>query len=79
MVSLRLDQRRMLAIVLMESFMMNTKEVVQEAGLIVGFNEKIVRRHCNEFFKNKGYLPESQQGKHESHCIYTSTRKPESG
>ena len=64
----------MLAIVLMESFetkqMMNIKEAPQEAGSIVGFNEKTVRRHHNEFFNNKGYLPESRQGKYERHCIY---------
>ena len=74
MVSMRLDQRRMLAVILIESFKtrqrMNVKEAAQEAGSIVGFNEKTVRRHRNEFFKNKGCLPESRQGKYERHCIY---------
>ena len=74
MVSLRLDQRRMLGVILMESFKcrqgMNVKDAAQEAGSIVGFNEKTVRRHRNDFFNNKGYLSESKHGKHERHCVY---------
>lgn len=38
---------------------MNVKDAAQEAGLIVGFNEKTVRKHRNDFFNNKGYLTES--------------------
>ena len=36
----------------------------------VGVNERTIRWHCNEFFKNKLYQPESRQGKYERHCIY---------
>lgn len=74
MVYLRLDQRQMLAVNLMESFKcrqrMNVKDAAQEASSIVGFNEKTVRRHRNDFFNNKGYLTESKQGKYERHCVY---------
>ena len=46
MVTLRLEQRRMLGVILMESFKqrqgMNVKDAAQEAGSIVGFNEKTV-------------------------------------
>ena len=74
MVSLRLDQRRMLAVIVMKSFKcrqrMNVKDAAQEAGLIVGFKEKTVRRHRNGFFNNEGYLTETKQGKYEWHCVY---------
>ena len=74
MVSLRLDQRRMLAVILMESFKtrqgMTVKDAATEAGSIVGFNEKTVRRHRNDFFTNKGHLSESRRGKYERHCVY---------
>lgn len=67
MVSLPLDQRRMLGVILMESFKtrqkMNVKDAAREAGSIVGFNEKTVRRHRNDFFSNKGHLTLSRQGK----------------
>ena len=72
--SLRLDQRQMLAVILMESFKnrqgMKVKDAAQEAGSIVGFNEKTVRKHRNNFFDNKGYLSESRRGKYDRHCIY---------
>ena len=54
MVSLRLDQHQMLGVILMESFKcrqgINVKDAAQEADSIVGFNEKTVRRHRNDFF-----------------------------
>ena len=72
--SLRLDQRRMLSVILMESFKnrqnMNTKDAAQESGSIVGFNEKTVRKYRNDFFNNKGSLSEFRQGKYERHCVY---------
>ena len=49
---------------------MKVKDAAQEAGSIVGFNEKTVRRHRNDFFNNKGSLTESRRGKYERHCIY---------
>ena len=50
MLSLRLDQRKMLSVILMETFKsrikMNAKDAATEAGSVVGFNEKTVRRYC---------------------------------
>ena len=49
MVSLRLDQRKMLAVILMETFKnrweLNAKDAATEAGSVVGFNEKTVRNY----------------------------------
>ena len=60
MVSLRRDQRQMLAVILMESFKqrqkINVKDAAQEAGSIVGFNEKMVRKYRNDFFANEGHF-----------------------
>ena len=46
------------------------KDAAREAGSMVGFNEKTVRKHQNNFFDNKRYLSESHQGKYERHYIY---------
>ena len=37
----------------------------------VGVNERTIRWHCNEFFKNKLYQPESRQGKYEKGTAFT--------
>ena len=67
-ISLQLDQHQMFAVILIESFKnwpgMKGKGATQEAGSIVDFNEKTVRKHCNDLFNNKGYLLESRQGKY---------------
>ena len=51
--SLRLEQRKMLAVTLMESFKNREKMIVKqattEAGSIVGFSEKSVRKYRNDF------------------------------
>jgi hypothetical protein len=74
MLSLRLDQRKMLSVILMETFKsrikMNAKDAATEAGSVVGFNEKTVRRYRNDFFENKGEFTIQQQGKYERHCVY---------
>ena len=48
MVSLRLDQRKMLSVILMETFKsrmkMSAKDAATDSGSVVGFNEKTVRR-----------------------------------
>ena len=59
-VSFRLKQRRMLGVIFMESF--KSRQQMNVAGSIVGFNEKTVIRHRNDFFKNKGHLSESRRG-----------------
>ena len=74
MVTLRLEQRKMLAVTLMESFKtrqkMNVKDAAREAGSIVGFSDKTVRKYRNNFFANKGNLTPLKQGKYEQHCVY---------
>ena len=64
----------MLSVNLMESFKtrqsMTVKNAATEAGPIVGFNKKTVRRHHNDFFQNKGHLTESRRGKYERYCVY---------
>ena len=73
-VSLSLDQCRMLGVILMESFKsrqkMNVKDAAREVGSIIGFNEKTVRRHRNDFFSNEGHLTLSRQGKYKRQCVY---------
>ena len=73
----------MVGVILMESFKcrqgINVKDAAQEAGSIVGFNKKTVRRHRNDFFNNKGYLRDSKQGKYEWHCVYNDEEKHGNG
>ena len=75
MLSLLLEQRRMLAVILMESFKLRQKINMKDAAFtitvsIVGFNEETVRRNRSDFFSNKGKLTLSRQGKYELHCVY---------
>ena len=42
----------------------------REAGSIVGFSDKTVRKYRNNFFANKGSLTPLKQGKYERHCVY---------
>ena len=66
MLTLRLEQQRMLGVNLMESFKrrqkMNVKDAAKEAGSIVGLSEKTVRKYRNDFFTNKGSLNTTQTG-----------------
>ena len=70
MVSLRLDQRKMLSVIAMEHFKsrmhLNVKDAATEAGCIIG---KTVRRYRNEFFQNEGHFAIRLQGKYERHCV----------
>ena len=43
---------------------MTRKDAAQEAGSILGWNEKTVRRYRKEFFDDKRELIEMRQGKH---------------
>ena len=36
-------------------FNLNTKQAAIEAGSVVGFNEKTIRRNRNDFFENEGH------------------------
>ena len=66
--SLQLDQRRMLAVLLAESFRtrqgMGIVDAAREAGSIVGYSDKTVRKLRTEFYENKGELKERKQGKY---------------
>ena len=78
MLTLRLEQRRMLGVNLVESFKrrqkMSVKDAAKEAGSIVGLSEKTVRKYRNDFFTNKGSLTPLKQGKYERHCVYHDER-----
>ena len=74
MVSLRLDQRKMLAVILMESFKQRQKmsitDAAREAGSIVGVNEQTIRRYRSDVFSNDGKFSVCQQGRYERRCLY---------
>ena len=67
-VALPRDTRRMMAVLLMESFKkrqkMQVMDAAREAALITGYNERTVRKYRDEFFSNKGELEESKRGKY---------------
>ena len=73
MVSLPSVQRKTLGVLLMHSFQrrqkMNVRDSAVEAGSIIGYNEKTVRKHSKEFFENHGKFPETKQGKYKRHCL----------
>ena len=64
--SLLLDHQCMLAVLLAESFRtrqrMGVVDAAREAGLIVSYSDKIVRKMRKEFYENKGVLKERKQG-----------------
>ena len=64
----------MLSFILMEHFKnrlnLNVKQAATEAGSVVGFNEKTVRRYHNDFFENQGDFSVQLQGKYERHCVH---------
>ena len=67
MISLRCNQRQMLAVILMEHFKkrfnLNVKQAATEAGSVVGFNKKTVCSYRNDFFsKMKVILVSSCRG-----------------
>jgi len=73
LVSLPSVQHKTLGVLLMHSFQfqqkMTLKDSAVEAGSIVGYNEKTVRKHSKEFFKNHGKFTETKQGKYKRHCL----------
>ena len=73
-VALPRDTRRMMAVLLMESFKkrqkMSVMDAAQEAASITGYNERTVRKYRDEFFSNKGELEESKRGKYKRFCVY---------
>lgn len=70
-VALPRDVRRMLAVILMESFKkMQVVAAATEAGSIMGYNERTVRKYRDEFFSNKGELEETKRGKYARCVVY---------
>ena len=76
MVSLRRDQRRILAVIIIEHFKnrlnLNVKAAATEAESIVGFNEKTIRQYRNDFFENECHFTAQLQGKYERQCVHNS-------
>ena len=76
MVSLPSATRKMLSVVLVESFMTRLKmkrtAAALEAASITGFNEKTVRRYRKEFYENKGHFKEEKRGKYQRHCLFNN-------
>ena len=72
--SLPLDDRRMLAVLLMESFMnrqkMQVVDAAREAGSIVGYSDRTVRTLRKQFWDNNGMLEERKQGKYARMTVY---------
>ena len=68
------DDRCMLAVLLAESFRtrqnMGVVDAAREAGSIVGYSDKTVRKLRKEFFENKGVLKERRQGKYKRLTVY---------
>ena len=66
-ITLPRDIHHVMAVVLMESLKKQQKmqvvDAAREAALITGYNERIVQKHCKEFFSNKGEPEESKRGK----------------
>ena len=72
--SLPLDDRRMLAVLLMESFInrqkMQVVDAAREAGSIVGYTDRTVRTLRKQFWDNNGMLEERKQGKYARMTVY---------
>lgn len=72
--ALPLDDRRLLAVVLMESFRKRQKmqvvDAAREAASIVGYSDRTVRKLRKQFFDNKGELDGRKQGKYERITVY---------
>lgn len=73
-VSLRLSDRKMLSVLLMETlqkrFNIKATAAALEAAWITGFNEKTVRYYRKDFMDNKGHFKEEKRGKHKRVCLF---------
>ena len=71
---LSLDDRRMLAVLLTESFRTRQKmgivDAAREAGSIVGYSDRTVRDLRKQFWDNEGMLDERRQGKYDQMMVY---------
>lgn len=73
-VSLPLTERKMLAVMLMETvqkrFNIKSTAAALEAAWITGFNEKTVRKYRKEFFENRGKFKDEARGKYKRFCLF---------
>lgn len=73
-VSLPLTERKMLAVMLMETvqkrFNIKSTAAALEATWITGFNEKTVRKYRKEFFENRGKFKDEARGKYKRFCLF---------
>ena len=73
-VSLPLNSRRMLAVMLMETlqkrFKIGSTAAALEAAWMTGFNEKMVRGYRKEFFERRGKLKDEGRGKYKRFCLF---------
>ena len=71
---LPLDDRRMLAVLLTESFKTRQKmgvvDAAREAGSIVGYSDQTVRDLRKQYWDNEGMLDERRQGKYDRMMVY---------
>ena len=72
--SLPLDDRRMLAVLLMESFMnqqkMQVVDAARKAGSIVGYSDRTVQTLRKQFWDNNRMLEGRKQGKYARMTVY---------
>ena len=68
------DDRRMLSVLLTESFRMRQKmgvvDAAREAGSIVGYSDWTVCDLIKQFWDNEGMLDERRQGKYDRMMVY---------
>ena len=73
-VSLPLQSRKILAVMLMETLQkrMNIKSTAAalEAAWVTGFNEKTIRGYRKEFFENHGTFRDESRGKYKRLCLF---------
>ena len=73
-VSLPLQDRKMLAVMLMETLQKRTAlkstAAALEAAWITGFNEKTIRGYRKEFFENGGRFKDEARGKYQRACLF---------
>ena len=71
---LPLDDRRMLAVLLTESFKTRQKmgvvDAARDAGSIVGYSDQTVRDLRKQYWDNEGMLDERRQGKYDRMMVY---------
>ena len=79
-VSLPLNSRRMLSVMLMETlqkrFKIGSTAAALEAAWMTGFNKKTVRGYKKEFFENHGKFRDEARGKYKRFCLFNDEALP---